>query len=136
MPAFRDFDAALAERREHAPTFRLDGFTFTVPPLAAELGLEYASTLASVAIDDPTSYTRIKDFLATAVAPEQAARMHQALAVTRPDMESLVELLAFVMEATTGRPTSPPSASPASPSTTSQSSTDALPALEWAVPST
>ncbi len=106
-PAFKDFDAVLAAKREKlglGPTFRLGGTTFSCIPVPK------ATELAEL-VESQTS-GRVKpalDYLRSLVVAAQREEFDAVLNDDENviDMETVQEIMSFLAEAYNGRPTQP-----------------------------
>jgi hypothetical protein len=109
MSRFRDFDAARAERAREPIEFKLGGEMFSATgDMPAGLLLDAAAGLGS---DDPAAQGAVFAALFEGiVAPEDHERF--GAAVRRVDIETVMELITWIMEEVTGRPLPMSSPSP------------------------
>lgn len=123
----RNFAAASAEVASEPITFTVgDSRTFTVPrPVPALPMLELAAASNE---DTPDKVAAAFGGYIFGVLPaDQHADFRKACADARMDMDGLLELVQWIIEEATGRPTQPPSSSEGRSSTTGMSSsTDSL----------
>lgn len=130
MSRFRDFDAARAERASEPLEFKLGGELFTASgDMPAGLLLDAAASM-----HDPNAQGDVFQALFNGIVAEEDHERFAA-AVRRVDMQTVVDLVEWIMEEVTGRPL--PSASPslAQLSTNGSPSKVASPPLAWS-PST
>lgn len=109
MARYRDFDAARAEQHREPLTFRLGGEEFTITgALPAGVLLDIAA--AQTSNDQEAMFGAIVGMWDQLVAPVDQERFAQA--IRRVDMETMLALVEWVVEETTGRPFGSPSSSP------------------------
>lgn len=114
MDRFRDFDAARAEREQEPLTFRLEGRDFTTPgTVPAGVLLDIGRAVA--AGNQMAMFTATAEFFEHLVPDDQAEEF--AAAVRTTDMETMLDLVSWIIEEATGRPL-PSASSSASPSST------------------
>lgn len=112
MSRHRDFDAARAERALEPLTFTLGGQQFTTVP---EIPVGPLLDLASKAGDtDAAALAAFGAFMRAIVAPGDRDRFEAVLAAT--GIATMLELVAWVIEETTGGPLPGASSSPEAPS--------------------
>lgn len=119
----KDFDAAAREAVGESLTFTLGGEQFTTTP---ELPAVPMLRLAAVADKEGAEgATAFYQFLQAMLVEEDVARFEAMAMRERIGMERLGEVVAWLIEEMTGRPTQPPSASAERRSTPSPSPTAA-----------
>lgn len=113
MSRHRDFDAARAEHQSEPLTFRLAGHDFeTVPVIPAGPILDLAANADKMDADAMVAFAR---FLYSIVRADQVDAFTHALDTV--DLGTVLELVAWVIEETTGRPLGRHSSLPVEPST-------------------
>lgn len=114
--AHKSFAAAKAEALGDPITFDIDGVEFTIPrPIPAWPMLELA---AAGDEDDQTAIAvAFIRFLMALIPADQHARFTSTCTEKRVDADLLLEIVQFVIEEASGRPTVPPSSSDGRPST-------------------
>lgn len=113
MSRFKDFDAARAEAMGEPLTFKLGGEMFTATgEVPAAVLLDLGAAINSS--DTIHAFALMQELLERLVAPEEEAQF--ARAMRRVGLESVLELVRWIVEETTGRPFVTASSSPAQPS--------------------
>lgn len=114
----RDFDAAAREAVGEPLTFTLGGEVFTcAPTLAALPMLKLAKSADKGGAEGVAAFY---DFLTAMLVQDDVPRFEAMMQRERIGMEQLSELVAWVVEEATGRPTQRPSDLPERPSNTSR----------------
>lgn len=118
----KDFDAAAREAVGEPLTFTLGGETFTTTP---ELPAMPMLKLAAKAEEEgPAAAAAFYEFIQAMLAEEDVARFETMATRTRFGMETLKDVVSWLLAEMTGRPTQRPSDSAGRPLTTSEPSTD------------
>lgn len=112
MSRYRDFDAARAEANAEPLTFTLGGEDFTAATdLPSGVLLDMAAAFTS---DDPSmGLDLFSELFRVMVAPEDAERF--AVAVRKVGLSTVLDLVGWIVEESTGRPFNKPSPSPPRP---------------------
>lgn len=100
---FRDFDRARSERQAATIGFRLGGREFTIPariPAGALLDV----TRAVAANNDFMAMTAFTEFLDALIPADQAEEFKAALREPEVDQTDVMDLIAWIVEESTGRP--------------------------------
>lgn len=113
MSRFKDFDAARAEQHREPLTFRLGGEEFTITGvLPAGILLDIAAAQSSG--NQEAMFGAVVGMWDQLVPPADQERF--AAAIRRVDLETMLALVEWVVEETTGRPFGSSSSSPEVPS--------------------
>jgi hypothetical protein len=109
MGAFKDFDAARAERVREPLEFVLGGETFiTAAALPGGLLLDLGRAVTGG--DDTASFAIFAEFFEAVIPPEDAERF--AAVVRRVELDTIMDLMSWITEESIGRPLSRGSSSP------------------------
>ena len=118
MPRFKDFGSPIVSSDEPI-TFQLYGKTFRCQP--AMQGRQLIEFIAQSSVEDPSSSARaVLQFFDNAIVEadhDQFNEMTHSSETVVP-METLTEVMDWLVEQYTGRPTEPPSPSPVGDTTT------------------
>lgn len=113
MPRYRDFDAARAEQHREPLTFRLGGEEFTIDgALPAGILLDIAAAQSSG--NQEAMFGAIVGMWDQLIPQPDQERFAQA--IRKVDLETMLALVEWVVEETTGRPFGQPASSPVVPS--------------------
>lgn len=119
MSQHRDFDAARRERQLEQLTFTVGGDTFTIDAsLPAGVLLDLGRYTASS--DSQQAFAAFVGFWDEVIPPDDQERFAQA--VRRVDLDTMIAMVEWIVEESTGRPLGRRSSSPEAPSTDGQPS--------------
>jgi len=128
MSRFRDFDAARAEHARNPLDFKIGGESFTIDatlPAGVLMDLGRAFMLG----DDSASFGAYIALWEAVIPDEDEARFAQAL--RQVDLATMTELVAWIVEESTGRPLDSANDSPPSPSSNGDRSRLAAASEGW-----
>lgn len=121
----KDFDAAAREAVGESLTFQLGGEKFTTTPELPALPM--LKLAAAAEKTDAEGAAAFYEFLQSMLVVDDVARFEAMAMRERLGMERLSEVVTWLIEEMTGRPTRRPSDSPERPLPTSLPSTDDSP---------
>lgn len=128
MSRHKDFDAARAESVGEPLTFRLAGYDFeTVGEIPAGPLLDMAASVTSGS--DVTGLSALQAFFAAIIPEERAKDFNDA--IRKVGLTTMLELIQWIVEETTGRPLTSASSSAGPPSSNGAASKLALASVGW-----
>ncbi len=131
----KNFDEARAEREKRDRSFQIGGESFTYRPAVAPETILRWSQMTGGEIPDLTEQQALDIFDETVLAFLEPNQEEKWASIREPDVAhplnvaDLRELVAWLFEEQTGRPTGPPSDSSGGPATTETPSTGDSPSL-------
>lgn len=111
--AHKEFTTAKAESTEDPITFSIDGETYHCVPKPSWQAIEMISYAKTAEIDK--AVIKLGEFYRALIVEEDLESFEKILGRKQNpvDLELLVDITTYLVEAYTGRPTRPPSGSPA-----------------------
>jgi hypothetical protein len=113
MSRFKDFDAAASERSDDPITFVLGGREWAVPHLNAHSYFMFTRKMSEGGIIGELA---LDDYFTSVLAKDDREAWHQMLAEKDIQMPTLMELVQWLVEETSGHPTNAVSPSPSTQS--------------------